>query len=487
MEVTSGSTSFRGLDFVGDSDSAWGRVLRRLAWRWFWQGADSEEHYFGMIDETVPHNATIGTGYRASRRRHAAAGMVRPGDDWGGRTMAHEVAHNLTRRHAPCGSPANVDPDYPVPGAFLDAYGIDLANPATPRYVDPNSTYDIMSYCDPVWLSLYTYNHLEDWFRTSASVQRASAGAGEGEYLVAMGVIANDRVRTEDPFYRVMLPTGTDDEQGQGEYALELRNAQGQALFVRHFDVAQTIAMTSAGSVSGTEGVFQEIVPWQSGTTRVVIRHGPQEIFSAKVSAGVPQVTLLSPNGGEHWPPYSEQTITWTASDSDGDPLYYTVLYSPDNGTTWSAIATNITATTTTVDVAALPGGDAARIRVVASDGVNTARDDSDRAFSVEGKPPEAMIISPAAGTVVAPGAPLRLEGAATDLEDGFITDDTRFRWTSSVIGELGVGRQLTLDDLPPGWHTLTLAVTDSDGFTVAASVDVLVGQRQYLPVVLQK
>jgi len=60
------------------------------------------------------------------------------------------------------------------------------------------------------------------------------------------------------------------------------------------------------------------------------------------VSAHAPQVTLLSPNGGEAWPPYGEHTVTWTGSDADGDPLRYILQYSPDGGATWQAVAVNL-------------------------------------------------------------------------------------------------------------------------------------------------
>jgi len=125
-------------------------------------------------------------------------------------------------------------------------------------------------------------------------------------------------------------------------------------------------------------------------------------------------------------------------------------------------------------------------VRVLATDGVNTAQDDSDAAFTVEGKPPAAMIFDPVAGHIFLPGAPLVLDGAGADLEDGPITDDSRFRWRSDLEGELGAGQRLFFEDLLPGWHTITLAVTDSDHFVGETSVTVFVGRQTYLPVMLK-
>jgi len=68
------------------------------------------------------------------------------------------------------------------------------------------------------------------------------------------------------------------------------------------------------------------------------------------------------------------------------------------------------------VDAGTLAGSAAARIRVIATDGVNTALDDSNGVFSVAGKPPRAYILYPLDGSLHEPGKPVILEGDATDL-----------------------------------------------------------------------
>ncbi|HEY66428.1 MAG TPA: hypothetical protein G4O02_17900, partial [Caldilineae bacterium] len=81
---------------------------------------------------------------------------------------------------------------------------------------------------------------------------------------------------------------------------------------------------------------------------------------------------------------------------------------------------------------------------------------------------------------------PILLEGAGTDLEDGPITDDAHFVWSSNLEGELGVGRRLYFEDLLPGWHTITLRVMDSDGFVGEKSISLFVGYRLRLPLILR-
>jgi len=218
-----------------------------------------------------------------------------------------------------------------------------------------------------------------------------------------------------------------------------------------------------------------------------VIKHGQTTLLSTLVSPNTPQVTLLSPNGGEVWSAYGQETITWEGSDADGDPLRYAIQYSADGGATWKAVVANLVEPWYQVNLAWLAGSEQALVRVVASDGVNTAYDQSDGAFTVGRKPPAPAIGSPADGAVIPSGGMVILQGAASDVEDGAMTDDRAFRWTSDREGILGVGRTLLIDDLSPGYHVITLQVTDSDLFSSETHVGVFIGSpQQYLPLIVK-
>jgi hypothetical protein len=252
-------------------------------------------------------------------------------------------------------------------------------------------------------------------------------------------------------------------------------------LFTRYFNIFEDPDDPVNGSI-----YFRQVVPWQAGTARIVIKEGQTVLRITHVSANPPEVTLLSPNGGEFWPPYGEQTVSWTGDDADGNPLRYVLQYSPDGGSTWKAAAIDLTGESYALDVGSLAGSETALLRVIASDGVNTSQDDSDSTFTVEGKPPEVYVVYPLDGSVVPPGRLVVLEGAGTDPEDGPLTDETLFTWWSSQEGELGMGRELRFDDLLPGWHTITLEATDSDHFVGQDSVSIFIGSRVYLPLILK-
>ena len=176
--------------------------------------------------------------------------------------------------------------------------------------------------------------------------------------------------------------------------------------------------------------------------------------------------------------------ITWTANDADGDPLYFTILYSVDDGQTWIPVETDIATTTYELDTTKIAGSSQARLLVLASDGVNTGQATS-AVFQVMRKGPTSAIIAPENGSTYPPDEPLRLQGAAWDEEDGYLSDGA-FGWTDDVSGALGTGAVLTVPALTPGWHTLTLAAQDSDNMTGTATVTVFIGSTFYvhLPII---
>ncbi len=98
---------------------------------------------FGLGDDVALRTAMI-VGYE-SERSHG--------------TLAQELAHAMGRLHAPCGNPTAIDRKYPYSDASIGTWGWDVL---AKELVDPSEYVDFMSYCEPVWVSDYTFAGLYD-------------------------------------------------------------------------------------------------------------------------------------------------------------------------------------------------------------------------------------------------------------------------------------------------------------------------------------
>lgn len=132
-------------------------------------GAPFDVYYYGLISpaETLsahcgrvrwPVSCTTGQSWPVSDPSdediRVGSGMGFSGDDsvW---TLIHELGHMHGRAHAPCG--ISGDKNYPYSNALIGTWGYDAT---TDTLVDPATSKDFMSYCDPAWVSDYTWKAL---------------------------------------------------------------------------------------------------------------------------------------------------------------------------------------------------------------------------------------------------------------------------------------------------------------------------------------
>ncbi|MEP7336870.1 MAG: hypothetical protein ABI977_03935 [Acidobacteriota bacterium] len=415
---------------------------------------------------------------------------------------AQELAHCLGRSHAgndhgEAGG-GGFDPSFPYPHGRIGEAGFDTTAmrviptegpfpSGVPTLFGPcregaDHAHDFMSYGDgPHWISPYTYEALSrSGFRgggrfSELPIQsQAPASPPEfltsqsGDYLFVSGKQLPNGLMNLDPSFTSKLPASARVKQGTGRFTLELQARDSRVLFSGKFDLKHSTHDDE------DDKLFTVVAPLPAGVARILVKDGATVLATKEISANAPVVRLLSPNGGESWPATGRQLISWAASDPDGDPLTYTLQYSRDGGQNWQLIADQVQGASYEFDASWLPGGQQARVRIMATDGFNTVRDESDASFTVARKAPWSAIFSPEDKSVINPDQELVFEGSVSDYEDDSIPN-AKLIWTSDRDGQLGVGNRIDVARLSVGVHAITLAAKDSDGMEGRASVTVLV------------
>lgn len=404
---------------------------------------------------------------------------------WSNEVIIHETAHLLGRRHTntgECGD-TDIETDWPYATAKIQEWGLDgfsygwligYDDPGTNTSLkNPATTYDYMAAAscgNPYWTSPFTYYRIFlDSLQKTALSYNSNFQSDVSSFSVITGtVFTNDNVQIE-PVWIVDSNTPQNPPIGTN-YCIDSQNSIGNTLSQYCFNL--NFLDYETGESSSVDG-FTLMLPYSAEVARIVLKKGSQELAVQTVSPNSPQVTITYPNGGETWSATGSQTITWDASDLDGDPLTFKVFYSPD-GTNWLPIGSNINDTQLTIDASELPGSSTASVRVMVSDGGNTSSDESDASFTVASKGPQVTILSPDGNVNIGSGSSLLFNGSAYDLEDGSLGDST-LTWSSSLDGFLGTGSSI-LATLSPGLHTITLTAVDSNlnsaFFTVQIGVD---------------
>ena len=218
-------------------------------------------------------------------------------------------------------------------------------------------------------------------------------------------------------------------------------------------------------------------------TQRVLRRHNGQELDRREQSPHAPAVEIQYPNGGEELDGPFE--VRWRGSEADGDSLICTLQYNVDGGQSWTAAAIDLTEKQYAMDAAELAGTTVGKVRLLASDGLNTTADESDGLFSVPNKPPEAYITLPANGEASSVLDSVVFRGVAFDREDGPLADEA-LTWTSDQHGLLGTGDEALAPPFDPGWHEVVFKAQDSDGKVAERSIRLGVGNQIHLPIVLR-
>jgi hypothetical protein len=440
-----------------------------------------DAHWYGLVDPgDTPLGGISGMGwipmFASKTNAWQAAGITLNKG-----VATHEVGHNLARWHAPCGVNAQLDTNYPYPNGQIKEVGWDIITSKPVKASSP----DLMSYCNPHWISDYNWQHMftrRDLLVPAGGASAASpSAAAQIVHVQVSAYVAGEFITAQYyPFQTMLLPAGSSDYPGEGPLRIEIQNEGGTALFTRRCDI-----MPSGGAADDPGGTINEIMPLPEGARTIRLYVGETLLAERRISDHDPVVHFTSPLTAQAWSGSVWQTLAWEAGDDDGDPLTFSVQVSADGGETWAALGAWITGRTYDVNPAYLAGSENTLFRVIANDGINESADITNVPVTIEPKPPEAIIIDPQPGTLLQPGIPVALIGAGYDTEDGTLPNDA-FQWHSDRDGFLGTGSTLILPSLSRGRHQIVLRVVDSDGMEGFAETWVFYGSRAFLPIVIK-
>lgn len=168
--------------------------------------------------------------------------------------MAHEMGHNFGRFHAPCGNPSGVDGAYPYTGGTIGVFGYDI----TTNTMKFPVLRDLMSYCDPHWISDYTYKAILN-FRANNPLAPPPAPRVNGRSergLLVWGRIEQGKVILE-PAFEVDAPASLPARGGP--HRVDGFGAGGESLFSLSFAGDQV-----ADALDASDQTFAFVVPMAS-------------------------------------------------------------------------------------------------------------------------------------------------------------------------------------------------------------------------------
>ena len=237
-------------------------------------------YYMGMMPSPV--TGAAGVGFIATRVSFSVPFA---------RTVAHELGHNMSLFHAPCGDAGGPDPSFPYPDGSIGASGYDFSDGG--RLVAPGEARDLMSYCNPTWISDYSFtNALRYRLFDEGPPPAAVAAASTKSLLLWGGVDAGGDPYLESAFV-LDAPAALPDSMGV--YDLTGRTASGGELFSLSFTMPET---ADGDGRSSFAFVLPTRTGWEGNLASITLT-GPGGSAILDGDSNLPIAILRNPRNGQ--------------------------------------------------------------------------------------------------------------------------------------------------------------------------------------------
>ncbi|MEO6919496.1 MAG: IPT/TIG domain-containing protein [Collimonas sp.] len=364
----------------------WGTALNQLESTR--ETEDPNAFYYGFVPmyTPIPSSFTAGLGYVGNRAQGNNSAVAAIGLDWTSSAgqgdpfnnnwpqwqaiMVHEMGHNHSLNHAPCGGAGSPDPAYPNTNGDLSSlavynslYDSDTLVGTLSAPLTPGSTQmkDVMGYCGGTWFSDFSYVRAQQFAesRTAAIPQplvltasAADVAAAPDGYLTIAGEITAQGVLLH-PASASATKLRIDTATAKSTYALRLRTVSGQTytLPFEPVSVADTTDKTSHFWVSlPNPGEIATIDVLNNGQVQTMRQPSQvQRVKAANAAAGNAQAMASSVG----WSVQNGQlNVTWNAAL---EPYLSLMYVSPSGAKT--VLGNGLQNGSATFDIKSLPSG----------------------------------------------------------------------------------------------------------------------------------
>ena len=237
-------------------------------------------HYMGMMPRPV--TGAAGVAFISTRVSFSIPFAT---------TIAHELGHNMSLYHAPCGGAGGPDPSYPYPDGSIGAWGYDFRDGGS--LVHPRTGRDLMSYCNPRWISDYSFSNALRYRLFDEGSPAAAVIAASSKSLLLWGGVAADSVPYLEPIFVVNAPPTLPDSAG--EHRITGRTASGGELFSLSF------AMPEVADGDGSSS-FAFVLParpgWADALASITLS-GPGGSVTVDRDSDLSMAILRNPRTGQ--------------------------------------------------------------------------------------------------------------------------------------------------------------------------------------------